>query len=270
MSLGTALSKLNRRLRKVSELRLITPDSLHRFTARTFLKKFLNEFEIDCVFDVGANRGQYATQLLSEIAFSGHVISFEPTPTLESELRSRAATYTNWHVEPFALGETHGSVVFHQMANDQFNSIHEPLATQPLQLGSMNRKAATLTVQMRTLEEVFLHWQHRLDFRRPFLKMDTQGNDLQVFRSGASCIRNFVGLQSELSFTPLYHGTSLYYEAINEYIHHGFVLSSLLPNNAGHFPRLLEMDCVMVNKAFLHGADSRGNARGNDAENEAS
>ncbi|MDF2810086.1 MAG: hypothetical protein K0S56_1117, partial [Microvirga sp.] len=30
-----------------------------------------------------------------------------------------------------------------------------------------------------------------------------------------------------------------------------FRLSAFVPNNSGHFPRLIEMDCIMFNQRFL-------------------
>jgi hypothetical protein len=39
-----------------------------------FLRQFLTAFHIDCVFDVGANIGQYA-EMLRNIGYSGLIIS---------------------------------------------------------------------------------------------------------------------------------------------------------------------------------------------------
>ncbi|MEM9705229.1 MAG: FkbM family methyltransferase, partial [Pseudomonadota bacterium] len=75
--------------------------------------------------------------------------------------------------------------------------------------------------------------------------MDTQGLDTIVFKSGDSILSRFVGLQSELSFKPLYEGAPMFRETLELYERAGFVLSALVPNNAGFFPYLVEMDCVM-------------------------
>jgi hypothetical protein len=86
------------------------------------------------------------------------------------------------------------------------------------------------------------------DFQRPFLKMDTQGNDVRVFDGAGDSIGEFVGLQSELSIRKIYHDTGFYFETINHYMEKGFVVSALVPNNAGHFPDLIEIDCIMYQK----------------------
>ncbi len=41
------------------------------------LRRLLRYLEVDCVFDVGANSGQYARQLRNLVEFSGTIISFE-------------------------------------------------------------------------------------------------------------------------------------------------------------------------------------------------
>lgn len=176
------------------------------------------------------------------------MISFEPTPGLAQILRTAAKGWPQWHVEECALGTTPGTVRFQQMQEDQFNSLYTPRTDQAGGIQYMNNVKEAITVEMRTLKDVYLKWKEILGFKRPFLKMDTQGNDVEVVRSGSHCIAEFIGLQSELAFASLYENTPAYAEALNAYGDQGFVLSGMFPNNSGHFPYLVEMDCVMVNK----------------------
>jgi hypothetical protein len=80
--------------------------------------------------------------------------------------------------------------------------------------------------------------------------MDTQGHDLSIVKGGSDYISQFVGLQSELSFTKLYEDQICFEETLKYYQHKGFKLSALVPNNAGVFPDLLETDCIMYNSLF--------------------
>jgi hypothetical protein len=52
-------------------------------------------------------------------------------------------------------------------------------------------------------------------------------------------------LQSELSYHPIYDGASGFAEALQVYEAGGFRLSALVPNTAGHFPDLHEVDCIL-------------------------
>ena len=58
-------------------------------------------------------------------------------------------------------------------------------------------------------------------------------------------LRDFVGLQSELAIKKLYTDAPGYEETLEFYRSRGFELSALVPNNLGHFPRLLVIDCIM-------------------------
>jgi hypothetical protein len=82
--------------------------------------------------------------------------------------------------------------------------------------------------------------------------MDTQGHDLAVARGAGGCLQQFVGLQSELSLTPLYAGAPSYSEALAYFCGEGFKPSALVPNNAGQFPDVHEIDCIMYNSRFAN------------------
>lgn len=56
----------------------------------------------------------------------------------------------------------------------------------------------------------------------------------------------FVGLQSELAIRKLYASSTDYREALSYYESLGFSLSAFVPNNAGHFPLMIETDCIMI------------------------
>ena len=75
--------------------------------------------------------------------------------------------------------------------------------------------------------------------------MDPQGSDLAVARSAGNRLQRFVGIQSELSFDPIYKGIPTAMEALNFYQSNGFDLSAFVPNNTGHFPHLFEIDCIL-------------------------
>jgi hypothetical protein len=83
-------------------------------------------------------------------------------------------------------------------------------------------------------------------FKRPFLKLDTQGFDVRIVQAGAPVVKEFIGLQSEMAVAKLYADSVDFRDALRVYEQSGFVLSAFVPNNAGHFPRLIETDCIMV------------------------
>jgi len=50
-----------------------------------------------------------------------------------------------------------------------------------------------------------------------FLKMDTQGYDLEVFKGASGCLDLIQGIQSELSVQPLYKNMPHYNKVLTEY-----------------------------------------------------
>ena len=92
---------------------------------RMFLKSFLNELDIDCVLNVGANDGQYGTELRL-IGYTGHIISFEPDPQSFEKLIGRSNKDPKWHALSMALGRSAGQAEFNIMAASMFNSFRTP------------------------------------------------------------------------------------------------------------------------------------------------
>jgi FkbM family methyltransferase len=214
------------------------------------LGRLLREFAIDCVFDVGANAGQYA-KMLRRVGYRGPIVSFEPIPTLAAQLRTAAAKDPRWFVEALALDEVRGDATFNVMANNEFSSLRSPSHAETTRFEELNVVVETIAVKTGRLDELFDRYQARLGFRLPFLKMDTQGNDLAVARGAGDRLLRFAALQSELAIKRLYDGQHDYRDALDFYQASGFVLSGFIPNNLGHFPDLIEIDCIMYNPAVI-------------------
>jgi FkbM family methyltransferase len=230
-------------------LQLIRNGSASELVESDYLRRFLTAFQIDCVFDVGANVGQYA-ESLRNIGFQGLIISFEPNPDAVSILREVAKSQSNWVIKEVALDSETRTVNFNVMKSSTFSSLREPDDSQSALFVEKNSVERQISVRTQTLSELFPIFEAEFGFSRPFLKMDTQGNDVSVARGAGSYISRFVGLQSELSFAALYKNSPDAKTALEFYESLGFRLSSIVPNNAGHFPDLYEIDCVMYNNVF--------------------
>jgi FkbM family methyltransferase len=209
------------------------------------LHRFFRHFAIDCVFDIGANAGQYATILRRRVGYQGPIISYEPIPELAAKLRAAATLDGAWAVEELALDATSGRAGLNVFAVDEFSSLHETSTLARQQFQKHLQLARRIEVRTGTLADELLKYQAQLGFKRPYLKLDTQGHDLSVAAGAGERLRDFVGLQSELAIQRLYEDAPGFEEALQFYRDRGFELSALVPNNLGHFPRLLEIDCIM-------------------------
>jgi FkbM family methyltransferase len=252
MDIQNFISKIRREAApSLISVALSSAGQYYRFPEIRHLRQMVDGLKIDCIFDVGANEGQYARMLRRWVGFRGRIISFEPNPDVLAKLSMASKNDPLWTVEPLALSSVSGKVTFNATSDTQFGSIEKPVDDEQSALRSHLSVTQRIEVESETLESAFVRLRERYGFERPLLKMDTQGHDLSVFRSGINIIENFVALQSELSFLPFYDNVPLFDETLTEYKICKFKLSAIFQNNRGHFPLLREMDCLMVNDKYL-------------------
>ncbi|MEO6024411.1 MAG: FkbM family methyltransferase [Burkholderiales bacterium] len=208
------------------------------------MRRLLKYLAIDCVFDVGANVGQHAEKLRRYCEYSGLILSFEPNPAALPQLRAAASKDPRWEVFPIALGKEKGSAQFQAYEDSKLGSLLQFDAASPHSPSDM--MVSTIQVDVETLADLYPALQEKYGFKRPFLKLDTQGFDLQAAMGAAKELKQFLGIQSEVTFAPIYDGAPKFDEVIACYESHGFCLSRLFPNNDVHFPQMVEMDVVMI------------------------
>jgi hypothetical protein len=93
--------------------------------------------------------------------------------------------------------------------------------------------------------------QARHGFQRPYLKLDTQGHDLEVIRgAGDTLSSTILALQTEASVIGIYQGMPGYIQAIQVLNERGFEITTLQPVARDRLLRVVEFDCVMRNMAL--------------------
>jgi FkbM family methyltransferase len=246
---------MNRYLRELADrklaMRLALAGRVHQYPEIQALKRFLSAFSVDCLFDVGANRGQYATMLRKDAGYKGLILSFEPNPDVFVELQKAAASDRKWHVFNMALSDFDGTASFNIMAADQFSSLKKPSGEQDAIFADRNKVTKTVEMQCRRLVTLLPELVAQHGFARPFLKMDTQGHDLSVCEGAGAVLTDMLGIQTELGVRPIYEGGTGYRTMIDWLGDRGFVPSAFFANNKGHFPLLVEMDGIFVNRTVV-------------------
>jgi FkbM family methyltransferase len=241
-----ALSDPIRALSYVKNLTLIDRRKLYQQWETSHLEKLFAYLKVDCVFDIGANQGQYATMLRRKVGYDGWIFSFEPNPVDAAVAREHARGDDKCKVIELAISESEGDAEFNVMRSSEFSSLSLPKHDEVSLFREMNAVALVVTVKTERLETVYRRLTEGYGFQRPFLKMDTQGFDVKIVKASPNVMRSFVGLQSELAINKLYADSVDFRDALTEYERCGFILSAFVPNNAGHFPRLVETDCLMI------------------------
>jgi hypothetical protein len=101
------------------------------------------------------------------------------------------------------------------------------------------------TVAMSTLDALFEEVTSGLAEPRVFLKTDTQGYDLEVFRGLGRAAPWIAGLQTEVALRPIYSGMVRYLDALAELEQAGFGVTGMFPVNRDVEHLVIEFDCVM-------------------------
>jgi FkbM family methyltransferase len=185
-----------------------------------------SRFNIDLVLDVGANSGQFASQV-RQCGYSGRIVSFEPLSRAHLELQQSCSKDTLWDAYPrCALGDHNGEVEINIAGNSESSSI--------LPMLELHRTAAPDSayqgneiVEIKTLDEVA--GQYLKDARATFLKIDTQGFEWQVLDGARKTLPHIKGILVELSLVPLYGGQHLWRELIDRLEAEGFTLWAFKP-----------------------------------------
>jgi FkbM family methyltransferase len=249
MMINALLALPARIRRKISNMKFIDQRAIYALWEQMHLARVLEHFQVDCVFDIGANEGQYARMLREKAGYKGLIISFEPNPEMAARARNAAKGDPKRLVEELAISKQDGEQHFNVMVSSEFSSFSTPKHDETGIFAHQNQVSKKLRVRTETLSTAFNRLQPVHRFQRAFLKLDTQGYDVEIIEHAGPELERFIGLQSELAVKKLYESSVDFRVALSVYERHGFVLSAIVPNNAGHFPFLIETDCIMVRRA---------------------
>lgn len=207
----------------------------------------------DCVLDVGANAGQYGT-MLREHGYAGWIVSFEPVAAAFRELAQAAEGDPRWRLLQLALGATSERRRIKVADVTQLSSFRTFTAYALRELPKASDVSHTEEVEVGTLNGSWGVFLRGLPQRRVFLKLDTQGWDLQVLEGADEVLDRLVGIQLEASLTPIYDDLPSFAQTIDQVRGLGFDLTGIFPVNRDSLWRLIEVDCVFINS---HHADTQ-------------
>lgn len=215
---------------------------------QTLLRRLFDQYEVDCVLDVGANVGGYGQFLRRVVGYKGLIISFEPISSVHKSLQKCVSRDAKWHTHHMALGYENSTLTIHIAKESSFSSFLTPNHGTITDYKGQNEIQAEEAVTVKRLDSIFPVLQTQYDFRRPYLKMDTQGFDREVLIGAQDVLHKLIGLQSEISFLPIYAnmpGLGEVYPLISQL---GFDLLGMFPVNLDRNARWIEADAVFIRR----------------------
>jgi FkbM family methyltransferase len=212
------------------------------------IKTVLRELAIDCVLDVGAHEGEY-TGFLRDLDYTGEIISFEPVRSSFETLSKARSSDKHWRGYNVALGAEEGELAMNIYTGSVFNSFLKPAEDGTARFRDGTQLVRVEKVPVRRLETVVDEVLAARPKASIFLKMDTQGYDLQVLRGGGRRLESIRALQTELAARCTYAGMPTLSESLSELDRLGFDLTGIFPvaRELDHL-RVIELDCVMCRK----------------------
>ena len=237
IKINKILSLINLRVEKVSK-------NQNMYDVLEFL---FSKLDINLVFDVGANQGQFAKKIRDK-GYKKKIISFEPLNNVFSILKKNSNNDNNWEVENIAIGDFDGETIINE-SNYSLSSSILPISKLHLDAKENSHYISKQKTPIKKIDTIIKN--NSLSDNNLFLKTDTQGFEFNVIKGSNSNLKNIRAILCELSLAELYSGQTLWLDLIEElkvknfeiwYLEKGFQN----PKNK----QVLQLDCIFLNKNF--------------------
>ncbi|MBX3160721.1 MAG: FkbM family methyltransferase [Deltaproteobacteria bacterium] len=210
------------------------------------LGRLFDSCGINCVLDVGAHHGEFALQL-RELGYRGRIVSFEPIRATYTILEEKARSDKQWQVVCLALGAQDGEKEMKRYKGTVFNSFLSSNSFAANRFGASTDLEGIEVVKVRRLDRIISECTDGIDEPRVFLKLDTQGWDLEVLEGAGDVLGGIDGIQTELAVKHCYDGMPSYLHALARLESLAFELAGVFSVAASKDGlSLIEVDCVLV------------------------
>ncbi len=205
----------------------------------------LKSLPIQTVIDVGANTGQFASQI-SRIFPQAKMYCFEPLPEPFKALE-RWAIEQDGRVKAFnvALGENEGTVeMFYHTKHSPSSSLLASTAINKKYYPFI-RSQMPVRVKLTTLDNAL---SSVIRFLKPeiLVKLDVQGYEDRVLRGGSKTLSMAVACVLEVSVDTLYYGQTEFKEVIMLFDQMGFYYAGNLEQVYASDGHVIYFDAVFV------------------------
>lgn len=225
------LTKFNLRLVEIPNREKLEQQEKERITDLKNRTKWLNDFGICTILDIGANTGEFALEI-STILPDAKLISFEPILECYEELKKNLSFHKNFQAYHMALGEEASE-------SEIFKNEFTP-SSSLLEMANLHKVEFTHTANSIKEKIVIKRLSDVLEsneIQKPLLiKIDVQGYEGRVIDGGEDIIKSADVIICELSFEKLYE-EQVYFDDIYRrlkalgFTYHGNYLQLNSPKN---------------------------------------
>lgn len=204
--------------------------------------RWLQKLGINTVLDVGANTGQFAMFIRSQLP-RAHIYSFEPLSSCYDQLKREMSKDSNFHAINIALGDrTEKSPIFRHRftptssfleATDLLRADWPAATTESVEFVSV-RRLDDVVPELEIAENVLL-------------KLDVQGYERKVLDGATETLRRCEAIITEVSFEERYRGQPLFGDISEILVQAGFIYKGSLDQQLSRVDgRAVEADAVFA------------------------
>ncbi len=190
---------------------------VHKHRTTTSQLTWLRDLNIQTVFDIGANVGQFATEIRAELP-DAQIYSFEPLSECYTKLTQTFKRDSHFKAFNCALGETTSSMTMNKSSYTPSSSLR-PMATSHKELFPHTAQSKPETISIKRLDDM---WSELNPQKNILIKVDTQGYEDKVIAGGMNAFASASTAIIEASFVQLYEGQPLFNDIYQKMISFGF------------------------------------------------
>jgi FkbM family methyltransferase len=187
--------------------------------------KLLDWLNVDLLIDVGANVGQYGSELRAG-GYTGRILSLEPQSEPFRRLSALASSDELWTVRQVALGSHSGREEINISPLSEVSSLLE-MGERQLEMDPDSAFVGAETIRLEpgdTVVEEFIN-----DSSRVGLKLDVQGFEMEVLAGAPALLRRAVFVECEFILVPLYEGQAKISDLVSTFYETGLRLAAVEP-----------------------------------------
>jgi FkbM family methyltransferase len=211
--------------------------------------KIIKNFDINLIFDIGANDGEYS-MTMRKFGFKGKIVSFEPLKQAYENLKIKSKNDNNWLINNYALGNDNFKTYINVAGNSVSSSILE-MTTSHLKNAPGSEYFGKEEIEVKTLNSIYNKFYSSSN--NLMVKIDTQGYEKFVLDGANELFEKIIVLQLEMALITLYKDEYLFKEMLNYLDQIGF---QLFYNENGfsnlRTGQLLQVDAIFVNKKYAN------------------
>ena len=190
------------------------------------LIKAINLHKIELVIDIGASIGQYSL-MLRRFGYKNYIYSVEPVSNSFQKLKINCSNDKKWIVKQCIISNKDERKIKINVSKDFDNSSIYNATDLHLKNHNGAKFLYSEEIETKSLDKLFYSDIERKD--NMMLKIDTQGSEEDILKSGNDSLNSFKLVQVELSVQKLYSNQSKWIDIVNFMKDRNFEIWNIIP-----------------------------------------